>query len=39
MHEYILWFSMHITGKNTVNSYAWEHLVVFYAHYWCKPGK
>ena len=33
MHGYILWFSMHITGENTVNSYEWVHLVFFYAHY------
>jgi len=25
---------MHITGENTVNSYAWVHLVVFYAYCW-----
>jgi len=24
---------MHITGENTVNSYAWVKLVVFYAYY------
>jgi len=34
MHVDIFWFSMNITGKNTVNSYAWGHLVVFYAYYW-----
>ena len=32
-HGYILWFSIHITGENTVNSYAWGHLVVFNAYY------
>jgi len=25
---------MHITGEDPVNSYAWVHLVVFYAYYW-----
>jgi len=30
---------MHITGENTVNSYAWVHLVLFYAYYWWKHGK
>jgi len=34
MHGYMLCFSMHITGKNPVNSYAWIHLVFFYAYYW-----
>ena len=29
---------MHITGENTVNSYASVHLVVFYAYYWWKHG-
>jgi len=29
LHRYISWFSMHITGENTVISYAWVHLVVF----------
>ena len=28
MHGDILWFSMHITGENTINSYAWVQLVV-----------
>ena len=31
MLGYILWFSRHITGKNTVKSNACVHLVVFYA--------
>ena len=39
MHGYIQWFSTHITGDNTVISYAWVHLVVFYAYYWLKHGK
>ena len=30
MRGYTLWFYMHITGENTVNSYAWVHFVVFY---------
>jgi len=30
----MLWFSMHITGENTVNSYAWVHFVVYYAYYY-----
>jgi len=30
---------MHITGENKVNSYAYVHLVVFYAYYWWKQGK
>jgi len=30
---------MHITGENTVNSYAWVHLVVFYAYYLLKHCK
>jgi len=30
---------MHITGENTVNSYAWVHLVFFDAYYWWKSGK
>jgi len=30
---------MHITGENTVNSYAWVHFVVCYAYYWWKHGK
>jgi len=30
---------MHITGENTVHSYARVHLVVFYAYYWRKYGK
>ena len=33
MHWYILWFSIHITGENTVNSYALVQLVGFYAYY------
>jgi len=39
MHVDILWFTMHITVDNTVNSYAWVHLVVFYTYYWRKHGK
>ena len=39
MHGDNLWFSMHITGENTVNSNACVYLVVFYAYYWCKHGK
>jgi len=27
---------MHITGENTVDSYACGHLLVFYAYYWWK---
>jgi len=27
MHRYILWFSMHITGGNAINSYAWVHFL------------
>jgi len=30
---------MHITGENTVDSYACGHLLVFYAYYWWKLGK
>jgi len=33
MHGDILWFSMHITGENTINSYAGGYLVVVYAYY------
>jgi len=32
MYGYILCFSMHITGENTVNSYAWVHLAWFSMH-------
>jgi len=32
-------FSMHITVENTVNSYAWVHLKVFFAYYGWKHGK
>ena len=28
MHGDILWLSMHIPSENTINSYAWEQLVV-----------
>jgi len=34
MHGYILLFSMHITGENTVNGYVCVHLVVVYGYYW-----
>jgi len=30
---------MHITGENTLNSYAWVHFVVFDVNYWWKHGK
>jgi len=30
---------MHITGENTVNSYAYGYFVIFYAYYWWKHGK
>jgi len=30
----ILWFSMHINGKNTVISYAGVQLLVVFANYW-----
>jgi len=30
---------MHIIDENNINSYAWIHLVVFLAYYWCKHGK
>jgi len=30
---------MHITSENTVNSYAWVQLVVFYSYYWRKHCK
>jgi len=39
MHGYILWFSMHITGEHTVNSYAWGTFCFFYAYYWWKHAK
>jgi len=34
MNGYILRFSMHITGENTVNNNACVYLVVFYAYYY-----
>ena len=34
MHVYIQWFSMHVTGENTVNSKTCVYLVVFHAFYW-----
>jgi len=38
MHGDILLFSIHITGENTVKSYACVYLVGFYAYYCWKHG-
>ena len=32
MHGYTYWFSMQVTGENTVNSYAWVHLMRLSMH-------
>jgi len=32
MHGYTYWFSMQVTGENTVNSYAWVHLMWLSMH-------
>ena len=38
MGTFSVFFFKNITGENTVNSYEWVPLVVFFAYYWWKHG-